>query len=195
MYNANFDLDDDSYLGFGTLNNIDSYILENRENLTIKYNVYIEDEEGNIKSFYHKGGKPAKYICDSINKKMFFIVNKNNEIEYITDLITNKKINDIIKDWSFKNQPDFDTIKIIMLMIMFTIFLMADILFLKNDISTKQLIINISLSMLPVLSYSCIKIIEFKQRRIIRKESERLKKEIKEWNNKKIVKNKVLITI
>lgn len=60
---------------------------------------------------------------------MFFIVNKNNEIEYISDLITNKKINDLIKEWYLKNEPDFDAIKMMMFMLMFMIFFMSDILF------------------------------------------------------------------
>lgn len=180
-----FSLKDGSHIGFGMLKDIDSYMLEEGENLKIKYNIYIEDENRDTHSFYHKGGKPSESIYNSLNKKMFFIVNKNNEIEYISDLITNKKINYLIKEWYLKNEPDFDAIKMMMFMLMFMIFFMSDILFLKDGISTKQLIINISLSMLPVLSYSYIKIIEFKQRRELKKESEDLKKGLKDWINNK----------
>lgn len=191
MDNTIFSLKNGSHIGFGMLKDIDSYMLEEGENLKIKYNIYIEDENRDIHYFYHKGGKPSESIYNSVNKKMFFIINKNNEIEYISDLITNKKINDLIKEWYLKNQPDFDAIKMMMFMLMFIIFFMADILFLRDGISTKELVINISLSMLPVLSYSYIKIIEFKQRREVKKESEDLKKELKEWIDKNEIKEKI----
>lgn len=185
MDNTIFSLKNGSHIGFGTLTDINSYMLEAGEDLKIKYNIYMEDENSNITSFYHKGGKPSESIYNSLNKKMFFIVNKNNEIEYISDLITNKKINDLIKEWYLKNEPDFDTIKIIMLMLIFITFFMGDLLFLKNGISNNQLIINTSLFMVPVISYSYIKIIEFKKRKEIKKESDYLKKELKEWIDNK----------
>lgn len=185
MDNTIFSLNNGSHIGFGTLIDIDSYMLEAGEDLKIKYNIYIEDENRDIHSFYHKGGKPSESIYNSLNKKMFFIVNKNNEIEYISDLITNKKINYLIKEWYLKNEPDFDTIKIIMLMLIFIAFFMGDLLFLKNGISNKQLIINTSLFIIPVISYAYIKIIEFKKRKEIRKESDYLKKELKEWIDNK----------
>lgn len=185
MDNTIFSLKNGSHIGFGTLTDIDSYMLEAGEDLKIKYNIYIEDENRDTHSFYHKGGKPSESIYNSLNKKMFFIVNKNNEIEYISDLITNKKINDLIKEWYLKNEPDFDTIKIIMLMLIFITFFMGDLLFLKNGISNNQLIINTSLFMVPVISYSYIKIIEFKKRKEIKKESDYLKKELKEWIDNK----------
>ena len=191
MNDAIFNLKNGSHIGFGTLIDIDSYMLEEGEDLKIKYNIYIEDKNRDRHSFYHKGGKPSESIYNSLNKKMFFIINKNNEIEYISDLITNKKINYLIKEWYLKNQPDFDAIKMMMFMLMFIIFFMADILFLRDGISKKELVINISLSMLPVLSYSYIKIIEFKQKRKVKKESEALKKELKEWIDKNEIKEKI----
>ena len=58
MNNNIFTLEDGCYIGFGILKDIDSYILEDGENLKIKYNVHIQNEDNETTSFYHKGGKP-----------------------------------------------------------------------------------------------------------------------------------------
>lgn len=59
MNNTIFSLNNGYHIGFGTLKDIDSYMIETEENLKIKYNVYIEDENRDTHYFYHKGGKPS----------------------------------------------------------------------------------------------------------------------------------------
>lgn len=178
MNNTIFSLNNGYHIGFGTLKDIDSYMIETEENLKIKYNVYIEDENRDTHYFYHKGGKPSESIYNSLNKKMFFIVNENDEIEYISDLITNKNINEIIKN-IVSEEKEYWPIKLGALMSMFLLFFMFDNSSLIGYISC------ILLGIFFIASYLFTMFLGYTNKKQIEKERECLKKDLKEWIDNK----------
>lgn len=186
MNNANFYLDDSSYIGFGTLKDIDSYILEDGENLKIKYNVHIENEDHKITSFYHEGGKPDTSIYDNIGKKMFFIVDKNGSITYLSNILTNTKIKKITEENLKDDEFDYDIPKFTLIITMFLILLMSDVLFIGRTFS--ELVINSTITSMIFCSYILVKMSEKKVKKTKIKEHEIAIEELKEWADHKNIK-------
>lgn len=181
MNNNIFTLEDGSYIGYGILKDIDSYILEDGENLKIKYNVHIQNEDNETTSFYHKGGKPDASIYENIGKKMFFIVDKSGSIKYLSDILTNTKMKSITKENLKDDEFDYDIPKFTLIMTMFLILLMSDVLFIGRTFS--ELVINSTITAMIFCSYILVKRSENKVKKAKIKEHEIAIEELKKWSD------------
>ncbi|EDY5734544.1 hypothetical protein GQ105_003383 [Salmonella enterica] len=81
---------------YGKLIDIDSYMLENGEDIKMKYNLHIGDLDDNVVSYTHQGGKPEQYVYNMIDNKVFFIVNYLNEVIEITSDKNSLNVDDIL---------------------------------------------------------------------------------------------------
>lgn len=168
------------YLGFGKLIDIDSYILEDGENLKIKYRLHIEDLDGNIFVYSHNGGKPKSAVYKMINSYFYYKFDDNKNTYALYGKLSHANINNFVEQRS-KLIRVSDAAVVMSILGAALVFIVGFISYIMNPPLYQVLLVMSSLLVLMIAPYSYERYLVSVHNKSVLRSRDDLHKSIIEW--------------